>query len=265
MGAETKIEWCDHSWSPWVGCTKVSPGCDHCYADGWAKRSGQAVWGHGAPRRRTSAEYWKQPIRWNADAERSGRPQTVFPSLCDPGDTEAPDVWRDYRDLIDATPWLIWLLLTKRPKVLRARLDGFARPNLWAGVSVEGPDFLWRLDELRKIPASGRFVSFEPLIKPMGEIDLTGINWAITGGESGHHARRYDFWWGVDIECKCADFGTASFHKQGGANAHWRGQPWPMKDRKGGDPNEWPTTLKRERPSWSLNRTNVNTETEGDF
>jgi protein gp37 len=120
MSENTSIEWCDSTFNPWTGCTKVSPGCDHCYAEGWAKRSGTVRWGPGAQRRRTTEANWRKPLQWERDAAAfqaaHGRRQRVFcASLADVFDKDAPDEWRsDLFRLIAETPGLDWLLLTKR-------------------------------------------------------------------------------------------------------------------------------------------------------
>ena len=117
MAENSKIEWTDHTFNPWVGCTKVSPACDNCYAEAWAKRSGQVEWGNH-PRRVTSDSYWRQPIKWNRIAARDGVRRKVFcASLADVFDNQVDPQWRiDLFALINATPWLDWLLLTKRPQ-----------------------------------------------------------------------------------------------------------------------------------------------------
>jgi protein gp37 len=116
MAENTAIEWADHTFNPWTGCTKVSPACDHCYAESWAKRSGTVRWGPGEPRRRTTDANWRQPLKWNAQAQREGRRFRVFcASLADVFDNEVPVQWRvDLFRLIASTPHLDWLLLTKR-------------------------------------------------------------------------------------------------------------------------------------------------------
>lgn len=116
MAENTSIEWADHTFNPWTGCTKVSHGCDGCFAESWAKRSGTVRWGVGEPRRRTTNANWRLPPKWNAQAEREGRRFRVFcASLADVFDNEVPQEWRDdlFR-LIERTPRLDWLLLTKR-------------------------------------------------------------------------------------------------------------------------------------------------------
>jgi protein gp37 len=124
MAKDSTIEWTHHTFNPWWGCTKVSPGCKHCYAEAWAKRVGQDVWGARAPRRELSEAYWRQPLAWNAKALRTGKRTRVF---C----ASMADVFEDRRDLdarrerlwrlINDTPRLDWLLLTKRPQILASR------------------------------------------------------------------------------------------------------------------------------------------------
>jgi protein gp37 len=179
MGASSKIEWTDHTFNPWIGCTKVSPGCDHCYAEAQNAFRGWTEWGPH-PRRRTSPANWKRPLRWEANAKsflRShGRRQRVFcASLADWLDNKVPRAWRnDLLDLIDATPGLDWLLLTKRSqnaaKLVPA--DWFGRANVWLGTTAEDAiRYQQRWPLLAKIPAAVRFVSYEPAIGPLGSID----------------------------------------------------------------------------------------------
>lgn len=206
MSANTKIEWCDHSWSPWRGCTKVSAGCAHCYAETLSKRNPKVLgeWGRGKPR--VMAKNWSDPVKWNvrgficrecgkaqhADRCCSGHcsgkttPQTVFPSLCDWLDEEVPTGWlARFLQLIHDTPHLTWLLLTKRPENFESRIDaayehshgegwqslwtqGEAPANVWVGTSVENQEYAdRRIPALLKIPAVGRFLSLEPLLGPV--------------------------------------------------------------------------------------------------
>jgi protein gp37 len=162
MGANTSIEWCDHTWNPWEGCTKVSPGCAHCYAEARNKRfAGGANWGPGAPRRRTSEANWRQPLKWDAIAKLaedlweavnhpecppetktgviySGRPRVFCASLADWLDDEVPIEWlADLLGLIAATPNLDWLLLTKRPHNWYARVNDVHALLCRPGVNTE--------------------------------------------------------------------------------------------------------------------------------
>jgi protein gp37 len=182
MGADTRIEWADHTFNPWVGCTKVSPACDHCYAEGWAKRTGNAALWQGA-RRRTSAANWQQPHRWNRAAQAAGTRARVFcASLADVFDNQVPEEWRtDLWRLISDTPHLDWLLLTKRPQNIGRMLPAswamppVAQPNLWLGTTVENQaEADRRILHLLRVPAAVRFLSCEPLLGP---VDLTAIRW----------------------------------------------------------------------------------------
>lgn len=192
MTANTNIEWADHTFNPWVGCTKVSPGCDHCYAEGWAKRAGKAagvVW--GGERRRTSAVNWKQPLLWNRLSEQrvrnGGRRARVFcASLADVFDNQVPPEWReDLFALIRSTPHLDWLLLTKRignaPAMIEQAIENFdigyspafaawPWPNVWIGATVTSQAEADRdIIKLRQVRAAVRFLSIEPML---GLIDL---------------------------------------------------------------------------------------------
>lgn len=257
MGDNTKIEWTAYqdnegqwhpgfSFNPWIGCTKVSPACDHCYAESWAKRSGLVQWGVGQPRRRTSEANWKKPLKWNREAEANGtRPKVFCASLADVFDTEVPELWRnDLFVLIERTPHLDWLLLTKRPNVAVNYIKTM-RPNVWIGTTVENQEMAdQRIPLLLKIPATVRFLSCEPLLGPM-RLDripvadlmpsqgnaLTGENWpvhtgisyhsrtphldwVIAGGESGPHARPLNIGWVRDLNRQCSQAGVAAFNKQ---------------------------------------------------
>ncbi|RQS88036.1 phage Gp37/Gp68 family protein [Burkholderia seminalis] len=198
MSANTKIEWCDHTFNPWEGCQKVGPGCDHCYAETRNARfaGGSAVnWGPGAPRRRTSPANWRKPLAWeDAHAEffaAHGRRQRVFcASLADVFDNAVPDAWRaDLIDLIWNTPHLDWLLLTKRignawPMITRAlELAGrgvntpWPWSNVWLGATIVNQAEADRdIPKLLEVPARVRFLSMEPLLGPVDlrTIDIDG-------------------------------------------------------------------------------------------
>lgn len=173
MSENTKIEWCDHTFNPWVGCTKISPACDHCYAEGWAKRSGQVVW--SGERKRTSIANWRLPLKWNREAEASGtRPKVFCASLADVFDNEVDPVWfTDLFELIEATPNLDWLLLTKRiGNVAKMVADGrwFPThwPNVWIGATICNQAEADRdIPKLLAVPAAKRFLSMEPLLGPV--------------------------------------------------------------------------------------------------
>lgn len=203
MGENSKIEWTDHTWNPWIGCTRVSQGCVNCYAEALAKRYGKAEWGPAAQRVRTSADNWRKPLQWNRKAEREGRRYKVFcASLADVfEDNDQVAWWRaELFDMIASTPNLDWLLLTKRPEniipALRAipvlKRDNLYDhlwlkgrfPNVWLGTSVENQAMAdKRIPILAGIPAAVRFLSCEPLLGPvdlspyMGGEYLTGVEW----------------------------------------------------------------------------------------
>lgn len=251
MGESTKIEWCTHTWSPWIGCTKLSAACDHCYAADMAKRYGWARYEAGAPRHRTSADYWKKPLLWNRQAEAAGKRASVFASLCDPFDSEVDDAWRaDHFAIIEATPWLEWLVLTKRAKLARQFFAGRAVPNnVRMGTTAEDQKMLdLRGPDIIAIKAALLpFLSAEPLL---GGIDAYhgdpdprlggvrakqtllghwwkpgdsrnhpghfGFGWVITGGESGPKARPSHPDWFRSLRDQCEVANVPFFFKQWG-------------------------------------------------
>ena len=232
MAQNSKIEWTDHTFNPWVGCTNVSPGCDHCYAKSWSKRSGLVKWGN-SPRRRTSEAYWCAPLKWqNAAAAfhaRHGRRQRVFcASLADVFDNQVDPGWRaDLFDVIASTSALDWLLLTKRPQNIEKMLpkdwpeQGGA--NVWLGTTAEDQvrfDQRWPL--LSRIPAAVRFISYEPAIGPvrLNAAHKLQPDWLIAGGESGHSCRPMSASWARDIIQDCETLGVAPFFKQWGTFAN---------------------------------------------
>lgn len=183
MGAETKIEWCDKTFSPWVGCAKISPACDHCYAESWAKRSGMVQWGPSAARRRTSEAYWRLPLKWDREAAKTGtRPRVFCASLADVFDNAVPQEWRrDLFSLIDMCRHLDWILLTKRIGNARGMLNSLTLgfwdmspwPHVWLGATICNQDEADRdVTKLLAIPAAVRFVSIEPMLGP---IDMTRV------------------------------------------------------------------------------------------
>jgi protein gp37 len=257
MAENSKIEWCDHTFNAWTGCTKVSPACDNCYAESWAKRSGLVEWGNH-PRRRTSEGYWKQPIKWNRAAERDGVRRKVFCcSLADVFDNQVDIGWRqDLYRLIYETPALDWLLLTKRPQNVLPMLGGCTLPdNVWLGTTVENQEEAERrIPHLLAVPAKIRFLSCEPLLGPISlwhmdewegairgpavivsggvttgsvheppegyDDSYVGIDWVIAGGESGPKARPTHPAWFRSLRDQCISAGVPYFHKQ---NGEWIG------------------------------------------
>jgi protein gp37 len=258
MAENSKIEWCDHTFNPWIGCQRVSPGCDHCYAEHLADhRFGWVEWGPHGQRKRTSEAYWKQPYRWAKAPRQSGMRARVFcASLADVFDNKAPDGSRDdlFR-LIRETPKLDWLLLTKRPQKIARMLPadwGNGYPNVWLGITAEDEEFYrMRWPILSRIPAAVRFVSYEPAIAPLGPVDIDKADclpdWIICGGESGPGARRMKPAWVRAVRDECADLDIAFFMKQIGSNH----DSWPTNIRgKGDDMDDWPEQLRvRQFPS----------------
>ena len=187
----SNISWTDHTFNPWIGCSKVSCGCKNCYAEFrmaiWLKR---VEWGPHGTRKRTSPDNWLQPERWNAEAKRKGIRYRVFTaSLADVFEDRAELLpWRDeLHDLIRRTPHLDWLLLTKRPAMAAEYYKRHPLPgNVWLGTSVEDQAAAGlRIPILASIPVAIRFLSCEPLLAEITNIDLSKIGWLITGGESG--------------------------------------------------------------------------------
>lgn len=218
MGAFSIIEWTHHTFNPWWGCVKVSPGCEHCYAEALSKRTGHSVWGAKADRRFFGEKHWAEPLKWNADAEKAGERHRVFcASMADVFEDridlhgERAKLW----DLIAATPALDWLLLTKRPENMRAIAQWGEWPaNAWAGCTVEDVKRKARIGILRNVPARTRFLSIEPLLEDLGALDLRGISWVIVGGESGHGARPMREDWVRSIRDQCGGAGVRFFYKQ---------------------------------------------------
>jgi len=220
--AETKIAWTHYTFNPWMGCTKVSPGCAHCYAETLVKgKMGlPGLWGPRGTRMLTGIANWAKPWRWNRNAQAGDPLHRVFVgSLCDwaednPVANEArPRLWR----LIRETPALTWQLLTKRPENIAKWLPadwGDGWPNVWLGTSIENNDYVWRARELAKIPAVVRFISYEPALGPLDQLDLLGIDWLIYGGESGPGYRGHEIEWPRTMRDRCAAAGVAFFYKQ---------------------------------------------------
>lgn len=215
MGKETGISWTDHTFNPWWGCTKVSPGCDHCYAETFDKRVGGAHWGKGAERRSFGDKHWNEPLKWDG-----GR---VFcASMADVMDDEAPAGARERLwALIDATPHLTWQLLTKRPHRYARYLPstGFKHGNAWLGTTAESQpyyDVRWpELNRAAKMFDLKSFISYEPAI---GSLTMQGFDefpdWLIFGGESGAGRRPMKLAWAENIKIECEEFGVSFFMKQ---------------------------------------------------
>lgn len=219
MAENSKITWTHHTFNPWVGCTKVSPGCDKCYAEVLDKRQGKARWGAHADRTRTKT--WGGPVKWNKNAAQQGTRFRVFcASLADVFDNHKSIVWReDLWALIRATPHLDWLLLTKRPQNIARFLpsdwgDGWA--HVWLGVTTENrEEMLRRGTALAQVPAKIKFWSAEPLIEDLGAIPAEIMpSWIIAGGESGGNHRVAEADWFRSIRDQCASAGVPFLFKQ---------------------------------------------------
>lgn len=229
MASETIIAWTDHTFNAWWGCVKVSEGCRNCYAAGLAQRYGHDVFGPGKGRRLFGAAHWQEPFTWVKQASADRRRHRVFcGSMMDWAEAH-PDVkgarallW----DTIRATPELDWQLLTKRPGNIAAMLPedwGDGWPHVWLGTSVEDMTQAHRVATLSGIPAAVRFMSYEPALGPLDDLDLTGLHWVIYGGESGAKYREHDLAWPRAMREKCERAGVAFFFKQSAARFTERG------------------------------------------
>jgi protein gp37 len=214
MGAKSNIEWTDATWNPVTGCTKVSPGCDHCYALTFSERF------RGVPNHpyeqgfdlKMLPERLELPLQWK-------KPRRIFVnSMSDLFHKDVPDdyIFRIF-DVMVKADWHIFQILTKRSGRL-ARLGPTLpwRLHIWIGVSIETEQYSWRADQLRMVPASVRFVSAEPLLGPLDELNLVGIHWLITGGESGFGHRLCNPDWVRNLRDRCLAENVAFFHKQWG-------------------------------------------------
>lgn len=251
MAENSNIEWTRHTFNPWIGCQKVGPGCDHCYAEAWDARGLQRQetrWGAHAERTRTSPANWRKPLAWNKAAQAAGERHRVFcASLADVFDNH-PSIlpeWRaDLWALIRATPNLAWMLLTKRPGNIAKMLPddwGNGYPNVWLGCTVVNQEEADRdVPKLLEVPAAVRFLSMEPLLGPvdLNHIRLphgSGRTWidalqpwwvtpdmrtrldlVIVGGESGPGARPMHPDWARSLRDQCVAAGAAFHFKQWG-------------------------------------------------
>lgn len=250
MGEHTKIEWAHHTFNPWIGCERVSAECRNCYAETWDARGlngPETHWGKDTPRRRTSDANWRLPLRWDRKAAADGVRRSVFcASLADVfEDRDDLDPWRtDLWDLIETTPNLDWLLLTKRPENVEMLAGDFAqciscglnpvdpfnwwcicggtvRPplNVRLGTSVGHQSSIDRVAALiDAADGAPTFLSCEPLLGPLdfGTGGLDGIDWVIAGGESGPNARPMHPDWVRSIRDVCLDSGVPFLFKQWG-------------------------------------------------
>ena len=219
MANNSKIEWTDATWNPVRGCTKISPGCKHCYAETFAERF-RGVKGHPYEQGfdlRLVPEKLTEPFAWRS-------PKLVFVnSMSDLFQTGVPDRYVEaVSEVMVKANWHTYQVLTKRSERLRDLLRGVLRlaskcEHIWWGVSVEDRKYgLPRIEHLRNTPAVVRFLSIEPLLEDLGPINLTGISWVIVGGESGPGARPMKKEWVISIREQCKEYGVPFFFKQWG-------------------------------------------------
>lgn len=237
MGKATEISWTDHTFNPWWGCQRVSPGCEHCYAETMAKRWGMDIWGPAktTERRLFGTKHWLEPLKWDEDAEIAGVRRRVFcASMADVFEDnsalsrERERLW----DTIRSTPNLDWLILTKRPENIATMLPGGYWPNIWLGTSTEDQQ---RADE--RVPVLLRhrnqvpvlFLSVEPQLGPVAlrqdwfQVAAQPIDWIIVGGESGPRHRPFDEAWAINLRDQCHQAGIAFHYKQFGGLHHAAG------------------------------------------
>ncbi len=262
----TKIPWADITFNPWWGCVKIDRECTSCYAATFALRVGQKVWGNDVDRRLFGDDHWAGPVKWNRLAAAARTPLMVFcASMADLFEIHPDPAVQAELDaararlfaLIEATPWLIWQLLTKRPENVNAMVpahwvrDGWPA-NVWLGTSAgrtvigqgTGPNLpAKRIDALVATGARTKFVSVEPMV---GQVDLARwlpqLDWVIFGGESGGaKVARMDPAWARDLVAQCQAAGVPVFAKQTGTKL---AKEWALPTRTGDDPALWP-------PEWA--------------
>ncbi len=210
----SNISWTDGTWNPWYGCDKVGPECQNCYIGRILRRRGLEPWGH-VYRAKTT---WSLPLRMQKRAETEGKRLKLFTcSLSDffhrKADQWRPDAWQ----VIQQCPDVDFLVLTKRANRIAQCLPpdwGQGYPNVWLGVSIGIMKTAWRADRLRQIPAAVRFISAEPLLESLADLNLDGIHWLIAGGESGPSHRLMKLRWAEELRKKCQASGITFFFKQ---------------------------------------------------
>jgi protein gp37 len=213
MGSTTKIITADHTWNPWIGCNPISAGCAHCYAETMNKRWKWIPDFAVVTRTKTT---WKNPPRWQKEAEAEGRVGMVFCASLSDFFHPAADQWRaEAWGVIKNTPNLIWRLTTKMPQLVADRLPpdwGTGYPNVWLGVTVEMRKYLWRLDAIKKVPAAAHYLAAEPLLEdlmPDLAEHISGVDWAVLGGETGNGHRVMDAQWARNVRDLCNERGIA--------------------------------------------------------
>ena len=230
MAQNSSIEWTEATWNPVTGCTKISPGCKHCYAERMALRL-KAMGQHryrNAFRVTLQDDVVELPLRWK-------KPRVIFVnSMSDLFHKAIPvEFIQRCFAVMERASQHTFQVLTKRPERAAELADQLPWPsNVWLGTSVENADYTWRIDELRRVPAHVRFLSIEPLLGPIPDLDLEGIHWVIVGGESGPGARSMAEQWVLDIRDRCLAARVPFFFKQwGGVNKKrtgrvLRGRTW---------------------------------------
>jgi protein gp37 len=261
MSKETGIAWCNHTFNPWWGCQRISPGCENCYAETFSRRVGLQVWGPTTDRRTFGDKHWDEPIKWCRDAVDACARRRVF---C----ASMADVFESRQELevhrarlwsmIEKTSTgLDWLLLTKRPENIAGMLPWLQTPrrNVWLGVTAEDQKHAdKRIPLLMQTPAAVRFVSYEPALGPIDFSNWPTLDWIIVGGESGSRARDFQTDWARATIAYGRKSGTKVFVKQlgrrpitDGINIHYGS----YRDRfKSDNPDMWPKDLQvQEFPS----------------
>lgn len=216
MSQNSAIEWTETTWNPLTGCTKISPGCKHCYAERMAHRlqaMGQRNYKNGF-RLTLQRGMLTQPLHWR-------KPRLIFVnSMSDLFHEEVPESYiQEVFATMRAASWHVFQILTKRSVRLQQLSPQIDWPaNVWMGVSVERSDYAFRIDHLRETGAAVRFLSLEPLLGPLIDMNLTGIDWVIVGGESGPGARPMKAEWVTDIRDQCVSGSVPFFFKQWGGH-----------------------------------------------
>lgn len=231
---KSKIAWTDATFNPWWGCVRVSEGCVHCYAETFSKRTGNDVWGVDKPRRFFGDKHWNEPVLWNTEAEKNKQRKLVFCASMADWLEDRPDLIEPRKRLcalIEATPWLTWLMLTKRIEntcrlVPTSWFSEGSPRNVWYGVTAENQNrYDERIDTLislrRELGAKKVWLSVEPQV---GEIDLRGkkTDWVIVGGESGAGCRPFNVEWARNLMSQCAEMDIPFFMKQLGGHPNKR-------------------------------------------
>ncbi len=217
MANKSSIEWTESTWNPVTGCSKISPGCKHCYAERMAGRlraMGQPAYANGFEVT-LQEQALETPLRWK-------KPQTIFVnSMSDLFHDKVPSGYIErVFEVMNRADWHRYQILTKRPeRLLKMNPTLNWQPHIWMGVSVETAKYRYRIDLLRKTSAHVKFLSLEPLLGPLGRLNLKGIDWVIVGGESGPGARPMDEKWAKAIRDQCVEKSVPFFFKQwGGVN-----------------------------------------------